>query len=149
MKKSAIAALVLAATAVPALAQQAMKPEDQIKTRKAAMAVIGYNFGSLGAMAQGKKPYDQAESEINADAVSAVAVLPKRFFGEGTSEGHDTKAKAGIWEHRADFDEKMDKFIAEAQKLPAAARAGEDALKKQVGDTGKACKACHDDYRAK
>ena len=47
MKKSAIAALVLAATAVPVLAQQAMKPEDQIKMRKSTMDLIGYNFGSL------------------------------------------------------------------------------------------------------
>ena len=32
----------------------------------------------------------------------------------------------------------------------AVARGGDmAAFKKQVGDTGAACKACHDDYRAK
>lgn len=33
-------------------------------------------------------------------------------------------------------------------KLNAAAKTGNlDAIKAAVGDTGKACKACHDNYR--
>jgi cytochrome c556 len=41
-------------------------------------------------------------------------------------------------------------MVAEAQKVPAVVRAGDmAAFKKQVGDLGAACKACHDDYRAK
>ena len=35
-------------------------------------------------------------------------------------------------------------------KLDAAAKSGNlDAIKAAVGDTGKACKACHDDFREK
>ncbi|HEX7558248.1 MAG TPA: cytochrome c, partial [Usitatibacter sp.] len=70
------------------------------------------------------------------------------YFGEGTDK--DTKAKPEIWTNRADFDAKMDKMAGEAQKLPAAVRAGDmAAFKKQVGDVGSACKACHDEYRLK
>jgi cytochrome c556 len=44
----------------------------------------------------------------------------------------------------------MDKMVAEAQKLPAAVSSGDMAtLKKQVTEAGAACKACHDDFRAK
>jgi cytochrome c556 len=150
MKHAAIAALVLAATAVPVLAQQAMKPDDQIKMRKSTMDLIGYNFGSLDAMAEGKKPFDKDEAVRNADLVSQLVVLPRRFFGEGTSIEGKTKAKPAIWEHRADFDQKMDKLGEEARKLPAVARGGDmEAFKKQVGETGHACKSCHDDYKAK
>jgi cytochrome c556 len=44
----------------------------------------------------------------------------------------------------------MDKMTGEAAKLPAVVSAGDmAAFKKQVSDTAAACKACHDDYRAK
>jgi len=74
--------------------------------------------------------------------------VPRRFFPEGSDK--DTKAKPEIWQNRADFDSKMDHMIAEAGKLPAVVRSGDmAAFKKQVGETGQACKACHDKYRAK
>lgn len=148
MNRPAIAAvLLLAATAVSVQAQQ-LKPEDQIKQRKSGYAVMGHNFGSLGAMAQEKKPYSKDEAVRNAELVSVLADYPKSFFGPGTDKG-ETKARAEIWKNRADFDDKMEKMIAEARKLPQAARGDLASLKKAVGDTGAACKACHDDYRAK
>jgi cytochrome c556 len=145
MTKFALAAAFAAAAALPLQAQ--LKPEDQIKQRKAGYAIIGANFGSLAAMAQEKKPFNKDEAARNAQLVAALADYPKAFFGEGTDKG-DTKARPEIWQKRSDFDAKMDKMITEAKKLPAAA--GDLAsLKKAVADTGSACKACHDDYRAK
>ena len=70
------------------------------------------------------------------------------LFGEGTDKG-TTKARPEIWQKRSDFDAKMEKMIGETRKLPQAARTDLAALKAAVGDAGKACKACHDDYRAK
>ncbi len=147
MKNTAIAALLVAATAVPAAAQQ-VKAENQIKYRKAAYTLMNLNFGSLSAMAQEKKPYNQEEAQKNADFVAMLAPVPKNYFGEGTDK--DTKAKPEIWTHRADFDAKMDRMLTEAAKLPAVVRAGDmAAFRKQVSDTDAACKACHDDFRAK
>jgi cytochrome c556 len=147
MKRIAIAAAVVAATAFTVQAQQT-KVEDQIKYRKAAYTLMGLNFGSLGAMAQDKKPFNKDEAIRNADFVAMLATVPKGYFGEGTDK--DTKAKPEIWTKRADFDAKMDKMVSETQKLPAVARAGDiGAFKQAVGDAGAACKACHDDYRAK
>jgi cytochrome c556 len=148
MNRPAIAAvLFLAATAVPVQAQE-LKAEDQVKQRKSGYAVIGHNFGSLGAMAQGKKPYNKEEAVRNAEMVSMLADYPKHFFGPGTDKG-ETKAKPEIWKNRSDFDDKMEAMIVEARKLPQAARGDLASLKKAVGDTGAKCKACHDDYRAK
>ena len=148
--KIALALLATTAVALPSTAQQPMKPERQIDTRQAAMTMIGYNFGSLSAMAQGKKPYDKDEAALNATIVANVSALPKRFFGPGTDKGHDTEALAKIWEKHDDFDRRMDKMHEEAMKLPEVVRAGDmEAFKKQVSETGKACKSCHDEYKKK
>jgi cytochrome c556 len=147
MKKAAIAALVLAATALPVSAQQ-LKPEDQIHLRQSTMALIGYNFGILAAMAQEKRPYDKAEAERAAAVIPQLAALPGRFFGEGTDKGDHTKAKPEIWSHMDDFKQKLEHMQHEVAMLPQAA-GSLDSLKKQVGATGKACKSCHDDYKSK
>ena len=147
IKKTAAAAIVLAATAFVAQAQQT-KVEDQVKYRRAAYQLMSLNFGSLGAMAQDKKPFNKDEAARNAEFVALLSTVPKGFFGEGTDK--DTKAKPEIWSNRADFDAKMDKMQAEAAKLPAAVKGGDTAaFKKQVADTGAACKACHDEFRLK
>jgi cytochrome c556 len=150
MKKTAIAAaLAVAATALLAQAQQ-VKPEDHLKYRKSAYALMGLHFGSLAAMAQDKKPYNKEEAIRDADFVALVATEPRLHFGEETAKLEGSKAKPEIWQKRSDFDQKMDKMVNEASKLPQVARNGDlAALKKAVGDTGGACKACHDDYRNK
>jgi cytochrome c556 len=149
MKKTAIAAvLCLAATALVAQAQQ-VKPEDHIKYRKSAYALMGLHFGSLAAMAQDKKPYNKEEAIRDSDFVALVSTEPRHHFTEGTDKG-ETKAKPEIWQKRSDFDQKMDKMTGETAKLPQVARNGDlAALKQAVGETGKACKACHDEYRQK
>jgi cytochrome c556 len=147
MKRSAIASLIMAATALSVQAQP-VKPENQIKYRKAAYTLMNLNLGSLDAMAQDKKPFNKDEAARNADLVAMLSSVPKGFFGEGTDK--DTKARPEIWTKRSDFDAKMDKMVNEAGRLPAVARGGDmAAFKKQVADVGAACKACHDDYRAK
>jgi len=147
MKNTAIAALLLAATAIPVAAQE-VKPENQIKYRRAAYQLMNLNFGSLDNMAKDKKPFNKAEAQRNADLVAILSSIPREYFGEGTDK--DTKAKPEIWTKRADFDAKMDKMTTEAGKLPAVVHGGDmAALRKQVADVGAACKACHDDYRAK
>ncbi|HUP29918.1 MAG TPA: cytochrome c [Usitatibacter sp.] len=149
MSRSRWIAATIAVTAAVCVHAQQLKPEDQVKQRRAGYAVMGHNFASLTAMAQEKKPYNRDEAIRNAELVAALCDYMKAFFGEGTDHGGDTKAKPEVWQKRADFDDKMDKMIVEARKLPAAARADLPALKKAVADAGKACKACHDDYRAK
>jgi cytochrome c556 len=147
MKRVALAAVLVAAAAFTVEAQQ-VKPENQIKYRRAAYQLMNLNFGNLAAMAKDEKPFNKEEAARNAEFVSLLATVPKTYFGEGTDK--ETKAKPEIWTHRADFDAKMDKMVGEAQKVPAVVRAGDmAAFKKQVGDLGAACKACHDEYRIK
>jgi len=150
MKLPAIAAvLCLAATSAVLAQQRALKPESQVKLRKSAYALMNYNFSTLEAMAEGKRPYDREEAGRSADWVMNLSEVPKQFFGDGTDKVGETRARPEIWQKRADFDAKMDKMVGEAKKLPQAARADIASLRKAVDEVGNACGACHDDYRRK
>ncbi len=147
-----IASLTLAAAALavaaPASAQFA-KPEDAIKYRQSSLFVMAQHFGRIGAMANGRIPFDAKAAADNADVVADMAKLPWAGFGAGTDKGAPTKAKAEIWTEQAKFKEASDKLIAESTKLAAAAKTGNlDAVKTAFGATAGTCKACHDAYRA-
>jgi cytochrome c556 len=151
MKRFAAAVLassVALGASLAALAQ--MKPEDAIKYRQSAMFLVGQNFGPLAAMAQAKIPYDKEAAIKHADIVAFVSKLPLQGFQPGTDTGGNTKAKPEIWENMDDFKAKLEKMQQETAKLAEVAQSGDfNALKAQVGETGKACKACHDKYRNK
>ena len=135
-------------TAVPASAQFA-KPEDAIKYRKSAFTLMGAHFGRIGAMAQGKAPFDAKVAAENADLLVTLGKLPWTAFGEGTDKG-ETRAKPEIWKEQAKFREGAVKMQEELQKLAQAAKTGNlDAVKTSFGAAGQTCKACHDNYRSK
>jgi len=140
------AALLGAATALPAAAQFA-KPEDAIKYRKSALFVMGQHFGRVAAMANGKIPFDAKAAADNAEIATAMSKLPYVAFIEGTDKG-DTKAEPKIWTEMDKFKAAASKMQEEMAKLNVVAKGGNiDAIKAQVGETGKSCKACHDNYR--
>jgi cytochrome c556 len=134
------------AVTLPAQAQFA-KPEDAVKYRKASFTVMAAHFGRLGAMANGRMPYDAKVAADNADVVLALSKLPWAAFGEGTDKG-DTRAKPEIWKESAKYKDAADKMQAEIVKLNTAAKAGNiDALKVAFGPAAASCKACHDNFR--
>lgn len=142
-------AATLVAMAAPASAQFA-KPEDAIKYRQSALSVMGTHFGRLGAMANGRVPFDAKAAAENADIVADMAKLPWAAFGAGTDKGGNTRAKPEIWTEQAKFKEFNEKLVAESIKLAAAAKTGNlDALKTAFGATAGSCKACHDAFQAK
>ena len=145
----ATAAALVAFTA-PASAQFA-KPEDAIKYRQSSLSVMGTHFGRIGAMVNGRVPFDAKVAAENAEIVADMAKLPWTAFGPATDKGGiPTRAKAEIWAEQAKFKDLSDKMIAETTKLAAAAKTGNaDNLKTAFGATGASCKACHDNYQAK
>jgi cytochrome c556 len=148
MKRLALAAVAAAtlATALPAAAQF-QKPEDAIKYRKGAFTVMASHFGRIAAMAQGKAPVDAGAAAANAEIVATLAKLPFTAFGEGTGSG-DTRAKPEVWSEADKYKAAAQKMQDEVVKLNAAAKSGSlDQIKAAVGETGKSCKACHDNFR--
>ncbi len=148
MKTLVPAALVLATAVLstPAMAQF-RKPEDAIKYRKASFTVMAAHFGRIGAMANGRVPFDAKVAAENAAIVETMSRLPWAAFGPGTDKG-DTRALPDIWKEQDAFKAGADKMQAEIGKLVAAAKTGNlDSVKAAFGAAGQTCKACHDDFR--
>lgn len=134
--------------AAPASAQFA-KPEDAVKYRQSALSLMGTHLSRIGAMANGRVPYDAKVAAENAEILATVSKLPWAAFGPGTDKVGNTKAKPEIWAEQAKFKDASEKMMAETAKLATAAKAGNlDALKAAFGPTAGSCKACHDAYRA-
>jgi cytochrome c556 len=145
---SALAAV--AALSAPAHAQFA-KAEDAIKYRQAAFTVMGTHMGRVGAMVQGKVPFDAKIAADNIAIAASVVKLPYVAFGEGTDLGN-TKAKPEIWAEKAKFDAAAEKTQVAMGKLVEATKGGNftaDQLKAAFGPVGQSCKECHDTYKAK
>jgi cytochrome c556 len=143
----AVAFVAGLAAALPAAAQF-QKPEDAVKYRKAGMTMMAAHFGRVGAIAQGRVPFDGAAAAANADIAVHLSVLPFAGFVEGTSGTEKGSPKANVWTERAKFDAAAKKMQDELLKLAAAAKLNNvDTLKAAFGTAAGTCKACHDDFR--
>ena len=110
------------------------------------MTVMANHFGRIGAMVNGRVPFDAATVQANADVVATLSKLPFTGFIDGTSTG-DTKAKPEIWTEPAKFKAAQTKMQDEVVNLNTAAKTGNlGQIKAAFGETGKSCKACHDAY---
>ncbi len=135
-------------TALPAAAQQFAKPEDAVKYRKAAYTLMSAHFARIGAMVQGKVPFDGAAASANAELVVVMSKLPFTAFAEGTGGTDKGSPKPNVWTEHAKFDEAAKKMQDEVAKLAVAARANNlDTLKAAFGNAAGSCKACHDNFR--
>jgi len=151
MNKQLVAAgLALALGAgytLSALAQ--VKPETLIKQRQAAMTLQGKYFGPLAAMAQGKAPFDAKIVARNAEFLNALDKMPWDGFNPATAEAKSA-ALPEVYKDPAKFKAAQELLQTNVGKLVAAAKGGnEGAIKAAIGDVGKACGGCHDNFRQK
>lgn len=155
MKKHLFAGAASAALLLAGQAQAAdpTPAERAINYRQGVMAVIGWNFGPMGAMVKGDRPFDKAVFARNAERVALMAPMALEGFPAGSDTGTDkfpTRAKADAWLDQDKFKELMKKMEDETARLARVAKGGDEkAMKDQFGTTAKACKACHDDFREK
>ena len=150
MKRSGLAAVValaLGLAAGAAFAQQ--KPEVLVKQRQAVMTLQGKYFGPMAAMAQGKAPYNADVVKRNAAFLDNLSRMPWDGFDPSTK---DVKSAAlpAAYEQQAKFREAGSRLENEAHKLWEVSQSGDEAaVKAQIGAVGKACGACHNDFRQK
>lgn len=146
-----LASLLAAATglliATGVSAQSFQKPEDAIKYRRSAFTVMAAHFGALGAMANGRAPFDAQAAARHGDVIALVSHLPFNGFVAGSDKG-ETRAKPEVWSEQAKFKGAAEKMQSEVGKLASAAKTGNlDNLKAAFGPAAQTCKACHDDFR--
>jgi len=150
MKLSIHALLVAAgiAVAAPASAQFA-KPEDAVKYRQSAMALMGNHMGRINAQLKSGSPNIQT-IQSSAALVETLSKLPFEAFIPDSDMVANTKAKPEIWKDSAKFKQLAEKMQGEVSKLAAVAKGGDaKAIQTQFGAVGQACKSCHDDYQRK
>ena len=144
--KSVLIALA-AVLAVPAFAQF-RKPEDAVKYRQSVMYTMGNHlYGRIGAMVNGRIPFDAKAASDNADLVATLSRLPWITFTADTNGVGKSDAKPAIWTEQAKFKDLSDKMQAEVLKLQTVSRTGDlEALKVAYRATTNTCKACHDAF---
>ena len=148
--KVLMAAIALATGAASFQVYAQVKPETLVKQRQAVMTLQGKYFGPIGAMVQGKAPYDAAIVTRNAGYLEALTKMPWDGFQPSTADMKETDAKPEIYKQTDKFRSHAQKLETEAGKLAVAARSGDqNAVKTAFGEVGQACKACHDDFRVK
>ena len=148
MKKT-LAALILVSLSGAVMAQ-ALKPEEMIKTRKAAYSFMSWNMGKIKANLDGSFNQDQVVSAANAVAAVANSGLGA-LFGPGTDKevgGEKTRVKPEFFQQQDKVRELAMNFNKEANELAKVAATGDKAaIQAQFGKTGGTCKACHDSFR--
>jgi cytochrome c556 len=156
--KSSLIALCALAPVSAVLAQDAGPPtpeqqaQQAIETRQGVLKVMGFYMAPLGGMLKNKVPFDAAVATKSATHIAQLGgMIPDVFvFDTRKTTGVKTKAQDGIWTNTADFDAKADDLVKAATALTDAAKSGDKgATLKAAGAVGKACGACHDNFRNK
>ena len=151
MKKVTIA-VILGITALSlttnVLAQ--VKPEDQIKFRKAAYSFASWNMGKIKANLDGT--YDAAQVKAAADAIAAVAGSGLgALFSPGTEKSigaEKTAVKPELFQKGTEVAKLAGDFAAASNELAKAADSGDAAAVKAAhGKVSATCKACHDEFK--
>lgn len=150
-RNTALALVTLASLALSPLAvSHLVDTEVPQSYRQSWFAMMATNFGPMVAMVKGEIPWEENQMAAYADELAALSTLDvMRGFADGSDKG-TTRAKPEIWENKDDFKAKMDDLKTAITNLQAVANQGTDrkAIAAGVAATGKACKACHDDYKS-
>jgi cytochrome c556 len=156
--KSSLIALCALAPVSAVLAQEAAPPtpeqqaEAAVLTRQGLLKVMGMYMGPLGAMLKNKMPFDAAIAGKSGQHIAELGgMIPDVFTADTRNKtSAKTKAQDGIWTNQADFKAKADDLVKAANALVEASKGGDKgATLKAAGAVGKACGACHDNYRNK
>ena len=153
MKLISKACLLAVGLTLSASAYSANDPlEKAIKARQGEMQLRAFNAGPLFGMAKGKIDYDAEMANKLAGNLKLMLDLDN---GRAWAKGSDNENYAGktralpkIWTTYPEIADYGKKFAMAVNELAAVAGDGRDALKSKIGAVGKACKGCHDEFRA-
>ena len=127
----------------------AQSARDLQKARHDHYHELGDAFKTVRDLTRADAP-DMAKIQAAAQIINEASIDQGRWFPAGTGpEAGKTRALAEIWKRPQDFTAAQKVFSDAAPKLLAAANAKDvNAVKSTYGELGKACKNCHDTFRA-
>jgi cytochrome c556 len=120
---------------------------DPIATRREIMKGVGSATGDLGKMAKGEAPFDLTKVKAALKTYADASAKMKNLFPDTSMQGGDTHALPKIWQDKADFDARFEKFGKESM---AAQSTIKDAatFRPTFAALAKNCGSCHELYRA-
>ncbi|HEY6456581.1 MAG TPA: cytochrome c [Steroidobacteraceae bacterium] len=127
------------------------KAQVSVLTRQGLFKVQGFVFGPAGAMIRPGGKFDAAMAQKAGERLQITGgLIPELFANDTHTFSIPTKAREGIWTNKSDFDAKANDLVKAASELEMTAKGGDEAAtKKAIIGVGKACGACHDQFRDK
>jgi cytochrome c556 len=147
-----LAALLVAITAAPSIAQQSPKPEQLVKWRQSAYQVLAWNNARIKSSLE-EASYNRDEVQRAANVIAALANGNLgSLFAPGTEKAkgwRETAARPELFTEPRVAQLAAD-FSREATGLAQTAASGDPAaVRESFNKLGRTCKACHDAYRVK
>jgi cytochrome c556 len=121
---------------------------DPIAERRALMKNDGMAAKKMFDMSKGAAPFDLATVQASLKTLAEGATKSPALFPDTSKTGGGTAALPTIWQNKADFDARFEKFAKDV----AAAQAGivdEASFKKFAPAVFQNCGGCHELYKAK
>ena len=149
MRKTLVVAVIgaLAAGAMVSGVTIAWAQADVIKARQDDRKQAAAAMRAIKGIIDAKGPTAGAVEQ--AAKLKQLQVAFEKMFPPGSDKG-ETKALPTVWSDWPGFQAASKNADAAFDKLAVAAGSGDmAALTAAFGDTGKACGACHDKFRAK
>ena len=141
----------LALLLAPAALSAPPPPSAIAKYRHEIMETTAGHMSALSMLVKGESDRRQ-DAIAHAEAISDLSKIAGDLFPEGSGPGPgiETDAKPEIWKDREKFMAAMKNWQTESSELVDVAKKGDmEAFKTQFMEVGKACGACHDNYRVK
>jgi cytochrome c556 len=149
--KLVVLSVLASLSAFAGFAQEAEDPfKDAVETRHGLMLQMASDLGTLGGIAKGNAPYDQAiasKAAANIAAISSVLSMAQFPAGSEVEKSADSFALPEIWAKQDDFLAKIADLNDAAAMMQTAAATDGDAIKASMAQLGGACSACHKAYR--
>ena len=138
---------VLAVLAVGLSVSAVMAQSDPVTTRENLMKQNNEHARAVVPMMRGQRPFDAAAVDAAFSQWADTAQKLPGLFPENSKTGGDNRASPKIWLDKKDFDQKAADFGKAVADNRDKAKASLDGLRAAIPVVGKACDACHEDYR--
>jgi cytochrome c556 len=120
---------------------------DPIATRREMMKGVGSATADLGKMAKGEAPFDLAKVQTALKTYATTSGKIVNLFPDTSKQGGDTHALPKIWENKADFNARFERFGKDATTAQSTIK--DLANFRPTFETlAKNCGGCHELYRA-
>lgn len=139
--------ITIAALAVVLSVGAVMAQSDPIAARQSLMKHNNDNAKAVVQMMRGQAAFDAAKVDAAFVQWADTAQKLPGLFPDNSKTGSDTRATPKIWLNKKDFDAKAAAFGKAVAENRDQAKASLDGLKAAIPIVGKACDACHEDYR--